>query len=222
MKVLLVEDDIQLAAAIAEYLEIKDIDCDFAYTGHSALELAHQNASDAIVLDMMLPGLNGFEVCRQLRVKGFSIPVLMLTSADSEHDQLEGFDCGVDDYVIKPCSMPLLLARLNALCHRVQPKLASKKIGDLIVKFEEQRAIRADIEICLTPTCWKILELLARESPKMVSKSMIEDYVWPDSEPSFSNLNVQLHFLRKAIDKPFEMPLIHTHVGSGISLREPK
>ena len=220
MRVLIVEDDAELAAAMSDYLSLQGVECDFAYHGESGLTLAQERRFDVIVLDLMLPKMRGFEVCEKLRRQGNFTPVLMLTACDANAEQLTGFQAGIDDYVVKPCPMPLLLARLQALHRRDKPQTDQLSIDTLTLYFKERRATREGHEIKLTPTGWKILELLARRSPEVVSRGELEDHAWPDHEVDTGNFNVQLHQLRKAVDKPFAYPLIHTLVSVGLCLRK--
>ncbi len=219
MKVLIIEDDADLAAAMADYLELQGAECDFAYQGASGLKLALEGSFDIVILDLMLPRMSGFEVCEQLRQQSVFTPILMLTACDTDADQLTGFQAGVDDYVVKPCEMPLLWARLQALHRRNAPLTEKLSVGDLTVYFKEHRVTREEQEIKLTPTGWKMLELLVRRSPNVVSRSELEDHAWPDSDVDTGNFNVQLHQLRKAIDKPFDYPMIHTLVGVGLCMK---
>lgn len=218
MQVLIVEDDVELAGAIADYLMLQGVECDFAYSGSAGLEMAKDHSFDIIILDLMLPKMNGFSVCRTLRDQGYNTPVLMLTACDTDSDQLEGFQAGVDDYVAKPCAMPLLWARLQAIYRRNNPVSECLNIGPLTLYLKEKRAVREQEELKLSPTGWKMLELLARNSPDVVSRKEIEQQVWPDGVDS-SNFNVQLHILRKVVDKPFERALIHTQIGKGLYLK---
>lgn len=220
MRVLVVEDDAELAAAMSDYLELQGADCDFAYHGASGLALAQECRFDAIILDLMLPRMGGFEVCEQLRKQGIFTPVLMLTACDTNAEQLMGFQAGIDDYVVKPCPMPLLWARLQALHRRDKPQVEKLSVDVLTLYFKEHRVTREGREIKLTPTGWKMLELLARRSPEVVSRAELEDYAWPDNDVDAGNFNVQLHQLRKAVDKPFAYPLIHTLVGVGLCLKK--
>ena len=220
MQILIVEDDLDLAAAISDYLSLQGADCDFAYTGAAGLVLALEQRFDVIVLDLMLPKLNGFEVCQQLRSKGCFTPIVMLTAAGTEADQLEGFQAGVDDYVAKPCTMPLLWARIQAIYRRENRELEQRQIDSLLVNYEERCAKREGQELKLTPTGWRLLEILSRESPKVVSRMALEEFAWPDGEDvDPGNFNVQVHQLRKAVDKPFAYKLIHTVVGVGLCLK---
>lgn len=220
MKILIIEDDADLAAAMADYLQLQGADCDFAYHGAFGLELAQDHHFDVIILDLMLPRMDGFEVCEQLRRQGITIPVLMQTASDTHAEQLKGFQLGIDDYVVKPCPMPLLWARLQALQRRGKPQNRKLTIGPLSIYFKEFRAVREGRELKLTPTGWKLLEYLARHSPEIVSRSALEDHAWPDGDVDTGNFNVQLHQLRKAVDHPFAYPIIHTLIGVGLCLRE--
>ena len=220
MKVLIIEDDADLAAAMADYLELQGAECDFAYQGISGLRLALEGSFDIVILDLMLPRMGGFEVCEQLRQQSVFTPILMLTACDTNADRLTGFQAGVDDYVVKPCEMPLLWARLQALHRRNAPQTEKLSVGDLTVYFKEHRVTREEQEIKLTPTGWKMLELLVRRSPNVVSRSELEDHAWPGSDVDTGNFNVQLHQLRKAIDKPFDYPMIHTLVGVGLCMKD--
>jgi DNA-binding response OmpR family regulator len=220
MRILIVEDDAELSAAMSDYLALQGAECDFAYHGASGLTLAREHRFDVIILDLMLPRIDGVEVCEQLRCQGVFTPVLMLTACDTHTEQLRGFQAGIDDYVVKPSTMPLIWARVQALYRRSQPSVDKLSVDTLTCYFKEQRVVREGREIKLTPTGWKILSLLIRRSPEVVSRSEIEDYVWPDEDVESGNFNVQLHQLRKALDKPFAYPLIHTLVGRGLSLRK--
>ena len=216
MRILLVEDDAELAASIAEFLELQGAECDFAYNGEAGVSLAASESYEIILLDVMLPKLDGYDVCSLLRERGSSTPVLMLTAMGTTEDQIKGFRAGVDDYVVKPCPMPLLWARINALYRRSQNQQALKKLGPLHIELETRKLERSGVAISLTPTGWKILEILLSHSPKVVSRSDIERFVWPDEEPDQGRLNVHLHALRKALDQPFDYPLIKTVTGHGV------
>jgi len=220
MHILIIDDDAELAAAMAEFLELKGAQCDFAYQGATGLNMACELQFDVIVLDLMLPKINGFGVCKQLREHGCHTPVLMLTAADTHEEQLEGFNAEVDDFVVKPCPMPILWARLQALYKRNHPQKDSVCVGDLTLYLKEHKAKRSGNELKLTPTGWKILALLMRNSPNVVSRAELEEHIWPDGDADPGNFNVQLHQLRKAVDKPYDKPLIHTLVGVGLALRE--
>lgn len=220
MKILIVEDDRDLALAISEFLELHNIACDFASNGTQAISLASRETYDGMILDNMLPRLTGVEVCRMLRGEGVDTPILMLTACDTETDQLAGFSAGLDDYVTKPCAMPLLLARLRALQRRLYPERDCLQIADLTIYPREYKACRGGQSLKLAPISWRILLLLARRSPAVVSKTEIARRVWPDDEVEEGTVNVHLHQLRKIVDKPFANPLIQTHVGIGLALTD--
>jgi DNA-binding response OmpR family regulator len=222
MKILIVEDDADLAVAMSDYLELRGAECDFAYHGESGLMLALDCRFDVIILDLMLPRIDGIAVCEQLRLQGVSTPILMLTACDTDVEQLKGFQAGIDDYVIKPSPMLLLWARVQALHRRSNPESDKKTVDSLTYYFKEQRVTREGKELKLTPTGLKILNLLIRRSPEVVTRSEIEEYAWPDGDVDRRNFNVQLHHLRKVIDKAFDYPLIHTLVGRGLCLRKKK
>lgn len=218
MRILIIEDEADLAAAIADYLELHHCQCDFAFNGRSGLNMATRMTFDMIILDLMLPKINGISLCEQLRQLGKVTPVLMLTASDTSEDQLAGFQAGIDDYVTKPCTMPLLWARLQAIYRRTTPQTDILTVDQLCLYLSQQRATRNDQPLNLTPTGWQLLECLAQHSPNVVKRSELEQAAWPNGEVSDSNFNVQLHQLRKAVDKPFDYPLIHTRVGVGLQL----
>ncbi len=220
MQILIVEDDAELAAAIADYLSLFEVDCDFAYSGSAGLEMACRGDFDIIILDLMLPRMNGISVCQSLRERGYNTPILMLTACDTDADQLEGFLAGVDDYVTKPCAMPLLWARLQAIYRRNNPPSDILIIGSLKLDLRRQKACRSNQPLKLSPIGWKIIELLARHSPSVVPRKTIEQHVWPDGQVDSGNFNVQLHMLRKVVDHPYDSVLIHTLTGKGLCLKE--
>lgn len=218
MRILIVEDDAELSISIAEFLELQGAECDFAYNGLSGVKLAMDSNFDVILLDLMLPKLNGFDACTELRRRGCSTPVLMLTAMGTTEDQLGGFNAGVDDYVVKPCPMPLLWARINSLYRRAKNQRAMQELGPLKIDIESRELKREGQVIALTPTEWRILEILLQYSPKVISRADIEQSVWPNQEPDQGRLNVHLHALRKAVDKPFSYPLIKTVTGLGLCI----
>lgn len=220
MRLLIIEDDRDLALAMSEYLELHQVECDFSYNGSSGIELATSQPYDCIILDNMLPKVQGIDVCKALRTQGVNTPILMLTAYDAQAEQLAGFDAGLDDFVAKPCPMPILLARLQALYRRQHPEKNCLQIADLIIYPKEHRVTRAEKNIKLPPISWKILLVLARHSPQVVSKTELAEHIWPDEDIDEGTLNVHLHQLRKVIDKPFSKPLIKTHVGIGLSLSD--
>ena len=222
MRILIIEDNSDLAANIFDYLEAKGHTLDAAADGVTGLHLAIVNEYDAIVLDIMLPGMNGFEVCKKLREDAEKhTPVLMLTAKDTLNDKLAGFAIGADDYLIKPFELQELEARLLALPRRkAGPMTRTLTVSDLTFDLDTLTVKRQGKTIALTPTGLKILELLMRKSPHVVSRREIEHLLWGDEPPDSDAIRSHLHTLRVAIDHPFEKPLIHTVHGIGFRLEE--
>lgn len=220
MKILIIEDDYQLAEAMSDYFEMKGADCDFAYNGQSGLSLALTQEADVIILDVNMPKMNGYDVCQKLRDAKVMTSILMMTAYDTTEDQLSGFRSGVDDYVVKPTPMPIVWARLEALLRRGNIQAAKIEIKDLIVDLERQEAHRNGQLLLLTPVCWKILAYLAQRSPEVVPRSEIEKQIWQDNEVAAGNLNVHLSKLRKVLDKPFTVPLLNTRINAGVQLSD--
>lgn len=221
MIILLVEDNTSLAELVVEFLEDSGIDCDHAFNGLNAIELAKINPYDAIVLDLNLPGCDGLEVCQTLRSEGNNTPCIMLTARDSLDDKLAGFNVGTDDYLIKPFAMAELVARIQALTQRNQhTKLIH--IDDLTVNIANQseRIVhRGATKIRLSPDEWRTLIVLTKNSPDVVSRTALEDLLWPDGAPSADALKMVIYRLRKCIDISGYKPLVHTIRGVGIVLR---
>lgn len=223
--VLIVEDHRDLAANVGDYLEAGGFTMDFAADGISALQLCAENHYDAIVLDIMLPGIDGFEVCKRLRQQlHLDTPVIMLTARDTINDKVNGFDVGADDYLLKPFELRELEARLAALIRRQRGELegGQLQVGDLRFDLETMRVIRADKPIKLSPITLHILRILMRESPKLVSRERLEAEVWGDDAPDSDTLRSHLYNLRKNIDKPFDKQLMHTIPGVGYKVCLPE
>lgn len=205
---------------MGDYLESKGYMVDFAADGALALQLATAQRFDAIVLDLMLPGINGIEVCRRLRQDAhLTMPILMLTARDRLEDKLEGFEAGADDYLIKPFDLPELVARIEALLRRSRGLKSEYQIGELTLDAETMEVHRSGIEIKLSKTLFDILRILMREAPKVVSRETIERELWGDDLPDSDTLRSHLYNLRRAVDRPFDQPLIETLAGRGYRLR---
>ena len=218
---LLVEDNQSLAETVISYFGIEEIDCDYAATGSSGLALALANEYDAILLDINLPRMNGLEVCEALRSEGVEVPVLMLTARDTLEDKLAGFDAGTDDYVVKPFELRELVARVRALSKRRSAQAQRLQVGSLVLDLSARVASRAGRILDLTPTGWKLLELLMRESPSVVSREKMENAIWTAEQPESDVLKVHLYRLRRDVDKPFAAKLLHTVAKHGVAIREP-
>ncbi|MES2663793.1 MAG: response regulator transcription factor [Pseudomonadota bacterium] len=221
--ILLVEDNAQLAETIGEYLEMSGLRLDFARDGLSALHLIATQVYDAIILDLGLPGADGYQVCQRLRQDANKdTPVLILSARDSIDDKLEGFRVGADDYMVKPVNLKELEARVLAHLRRRRGEVVEQifKVGDLTLDISTHQVKRAEKAITLSPTCLKILKILMRESPAVVSRQAIENELWGDELPDSDTLRSHLYKLRKAIDRPFLKPLIHTIQGVGFKATE--
>lgn len=219
--VLLVEDHRDLAETTLDFLETMGVATDYASDGLSGLHLAATQNFDLIILDVMLPGMNGFDICDRLRnEKGVDTPILMLTARDQLDDKLQGFQAGADDYLVKPFDLPELMARSVALIRRQRGELTSslQQVGDLVLNPKSFEVKRAGQVINLSPTGFRILKILMRESPNVVKREELEKELWGDMLPDSDALRSHLYKLRQAIDKPFEEPLLHTLAGQGFKL----
>ena len=224
MNILLIEDNQDFAANLAEYLEAEGHVIDAAGDGVTGLHLAIVNEYDVIVLDIMLPGMDGLNVCRRLREEaGKFTPVLMLTARDTVDDKLAGFSSGTDDYLVKPFSLRELQARLTALVRRRDgvPKKNRLRVADLELDLGTLEVWRGHESINLTPIERKILEKLMRKSPRVVRRRQIEQAIWGDDPPDSDALRTHMHNLRIAIDRPFTKSLLQTVRGIGYKLVDP-
>lgn len=217
--VLLVEDDRDLAASVADYLLLEQIQCDHAYNGQAGLTLASENHYDVILLDLMLPRMDGLTVCEKLRQQGVDIPILMLTARDSLDDKVAGFNAGTDDYLVKPFALEELVVRVQALSKRRSGQSLKLSVADLEMDLNRQTATRAGQPLKLTPTSWTLLEVMMRASPAPVSRQVLEDTLWPDGIPDTNSLKVHMYNLRQQVDRPFGSPLVHTLPGRGFVIR---
>lgn len=220
MRILLAEDDVRIANFITKGLRENAYAVDVASDGEDALYQAAINTYDIIVLDVMMPLKNGFEVCRELRKGGNKTPVLMLTARDATEDKISGLDTGADDYLTKPFEFGELLARLRALLRRSAeirpPKIV---IADLELDTVGQRVWRGGQEISLTTKEYALLEYLAREKGKVIGRAEIAEHVWDENFDAFSNLiDVYIKRLRSKMDEGFDIQLIHTKRGAGYVL----
>jgi len=222
--ILLVEDHDDLAATIGTWLESVNFAVDYAADGAIALNLVAENEYDAIVLDLMLPRVNGIRVAEKLRDNGISTPILMLTARDQLEDKIEGFNAGADDYVVKPFETEELIARLRALIRRARGETGEGqlKVGDLVFDPRLMRVERGGERVTLSPTAMRILKILMRESPRVVSREQIENELWGDTLPDSDTLRSHIYNLRKGIDRDFEGKLLHTVQGMGFKLATPE
>lgn len=218
--VLLVEDDIDFAKTVADYLMTENIECDYAFNGQAGLDAAIANRYDLILLDLSLPRIDGLTVCEQLRTQDILSPVLMLTARDTIDDKVAGFEAGADDYLLKPFAFEELIVRIRALVRRAQSMADNITIADLDICFSQRVATRNGRSLKLSPTGWVMLEMLARNSPKIVLKDQLERAIWGDEPLMNDNLRSHVFKLRHQLQLPDETPLLHTISGTGFVLRE--
>jgi two-component system, OmpR family, copper resistance phosphate regulon response regulator CusR len=217
LRLLLVEDDARIARFVAKGLREQAYAVDVVATGEDALYQTAINSYDLIILDVMIPGKNGFEVCRELRRSGQRVPVLMLTARDSVEDRISGLDHGADDYLTKPFEFRELLARLRALLRRSgELRPAQIAVADLVLDTGAQTVSRGGRTIPLTTKEYALLEFLARNAGRVVGRAEIAEHVWDESFDPFSNLiEVYVNRVRRKIDVPGAKPLLHTRRGAG-------
>jgi two-component system, OmpR family, response regulator len=220
MKVLVVEDDARIAAAIRRGLEAEGFGVGVAVDGPEGLWMAAEGAYDVIVLDLMLPGRNGFQVCADLRARGDWTPILVLTAKDGELDEAEALDTGADDYLAKPFSYQVLVARLRALARRTSTRaVAPVQVGDLRLDGAARRASRGEHELALTAREFDVLERLVRSAGAVQSKQDLLAAVWDDDFEGDPNIvEVYIARLRRKVDEPFGRHSIETLRGAGYRL----
>ena len=220
MRVLVVEDEKRLAAGLRNGLEADGFAVDVATNGTDGLWLAREQPYDAIVLDILLPGVNGYEICETLRREGVWSPILMLTAKDGEWDEVEALDTGADDYLTKPFSYPVLLAHLRALVRRGAPERpAILEAGDLRLDPASRQVSRGEVGVALTARELSLLEFLLRRRGEVVSKLDILAHVWDDDFEGDPNIvEVYVRHLRNKLDRPFGRSSIETVRGAGYRL----
>lgn len=221
--VLLVEDHNDLAATVGSYLEGAEMTVDYASDGKIAYNLASSNQYDCIVLDLMLPKLDGIQVCEKLRKEGHNIPILVLTARDQLNDKLEAFGSGSDDYMVKPFELPELEARINSLVRRSRGSSESStmQVADLVFDTQTMTVEREGKRLKLSPTGIRILKILMRESPRLVSREAIEHELWGQLLPASDTLRSHMYNLRKVVDRPFGTKLLHTIQSMGFKIAHP-
>lgn len=220
LRILLVEDEPALARNIVDYLQLCGHQVDYAADGKQGLQLALQQHFDVILLDLMLPRLDGLSVCRQLRAHSDRhIPLLILTARDTLDDKTQGFHAGADDYLTKPFALAELALRCQALARRTQPDTYCVEIGPLRLDRRSHQAWRDGELLQLHPLGFQILQLLAEASPAVLSRQQLSEQLWPDEPPDSDALRSHIYLLRQQLDKPFDWPLLHTVHGVGFVLR---
>jgi two-component system OmpR family response regulator len=221
VRVLVVEDDLRMASLIRRGLVKEGLAVDVAGTGEDAAWMAQATDYDAIVLDVMLPGMNGFETCRRLRHEGVWAPVIMLTARDSVEDRVAGLDTGADDYLVKPFAFAELLARLRALARRGElERPTALEVGDLRLDPATRRVWRGDVEIELSAKEFALLETFMRRPDEVLSRLHLLEHAWDFAYENRSNVvDVYIRHLRRKIDEPFGVRSLETIRGAGYRLR---
>jgi heavy metal response regulator len=222
MRILLVEDEKKIASFIERGLTEQHYTVDVAEDGNEGLYLAEINPYDLIILDIMLPGKDGFAVCRELRQQKNDVPILMLTARDDVRDKIYGLDSGADDYLTKPFAFGEFLARVRVLLRRNRAmKTTSLKVADLELDQLTHTVTRNGRNIELTATEYALLEYLMLQAGQVVTRTMISEHVWSQDFDSFSNvINVYINYLRKKVDAGFSRKLIHSVRGRGYMIKE--
>lgn len=224
MRILLIEDETKIAGFIQRGLKEQKFAVDVARNGEEGLFLAEVNPYDLILLDIMLPKVDGFSICKQLRTKRNHTPILMLTARDAVNDKINGLNAGADDYLSKPFAFGELLARIRALLRRPQEKKSNHlQVADLEIDTLNHEVKRAGKSISLTSKEYALLEYLMAHANQVVTRTMISEHVWEENFHSFSNvIDVHIKYLRDKIDKGFKKKLLQTIRGTGYILKEPK
>jgi two-component system copper resistance phosphate regulon response regulator CusR len=225
MKILLVEDELKVVKFIKKGLEEQGYEIEVAYDGLMGERLALKGNYELIILDIILPHINGYELCKKIREQNLQVPVLMLTALGTMDDKISGFDAGADDYLVKPFEFAELIARIKALTKRSTGIIQTAniiKIADLELDLDKKSARRGDKNIELTAKEFTLLEFLMRNKGKVISRPEIAEKVWDITFDTGTNVvDVYINILRKKIDKDFENKLIHTRIGLGYSINEP-
>lgn len=220
MRILVVEDNADIAANIMDFLEAEGLEPDHARDGLSGMHLALTQTYDVLILDIMLPGMDGRTLCQKLREQDIETPILMLTALDTLPDKLKGFEAGSDDYLVKPFALPELLARVRVLGGRRAKKDKILQIADLALNTGTHQVTRAGQTLTLNKVGFQILEILMRATPDVVTRDELTWQIWQDQPPFSDALRTHLYALRQAVDKPYDKPLLHTVRGIGFRLTE--
>ena len=222
MHILVIEDERRLASLVRRALQEEGHKVEVSNDGAEGLDMAETTGYDLLVLDLMLPHLDGVEICRRLRSTGSDVRILMLTARDAVEDRVAGLEAGADDYLVKPFSFTELIARVRALARRqIQPQVELElSSGDLVLDLQRHEARRDGRTIELTAKEFQLLEYLMRNAGHVMTRTQILDQVWGYNLDSFSNVvDIYVHYLRNKIDRDFPEPLIRTVRGVGYSLK---
>lgn len=224
MRILVIEDDVVILGNISRYLQQQGHTVDCAEDGIRGYGMAAEGRFDLIILDLMLPRLDGYHICLRLRSEArCSTPVIMVTARDTLNDRLQGFDVGADDYLIKPFALAELGARVKALLHRSyrSSQLHILQVADLKLDMTTLALTRGGQALKLQPAPLRLLGILMQASPAVVSRSRLEEALWSDQPPDSDSLRTHIHQIRQTVDRPFGVPLLHTVHRIGYRLGEP-
>ncbi len=222
--ILIVEDERKIADSLKQGLSENGFVAEVAYDGNIGLKLFQSRPFQLVILDINLPGINGYDLCKEIRLLNPAVPVVMLTSMSAVEDKIEGFNAGADDYIIKPFDFRELLVRIRALLKRIHATVPSGtmlRAGDLVMNLDSKEVMRAEKPISLTAKEFQLLEYLLRNKNRVLSRADIALQVWDiDFDTRTNVIDVYVNYLRKKIDKGFDEPLIHTQVGMGYVLKD--
>ncbi len=224
-RILIVEDEQKIADTLKMGLQENGFEVEVAYDGNIGQRLFESQEFNLVVLDINLPGINGYELCKIIRLKDANVPIIMLTALSSLNDKIEGYDAGADDYIIKPFEFKELLMKIRVLLKRTMhqqiPTGNLLKAGDLEMNLDNKEVKRADTVINLTAKEFQLLEYLLRNKNRVVSRADIAISVWDiDFDTNTNVIDVYINYVRNKVDKPFDQKLIHTQVGMGYILKE--
>jgi two-component system, OmpR family, response regulator len=221
MNVLIVEDDPAIGKPLRQWFKEAGLECVWATDGDKGLELASSQQFDVVVLDLMLPGRSGLEVLRSLRTQGIKTPVIILTAREAVENRVEGLRAGADDYLVKPFATAELMARIQAVCRRLQDRPApTLKVGDLVLDRATRQLTRAGVEISLSPTEYRLVELFMQHPGQVVTRQMLFEHLWDSGgETPGYIIDVHINRLRTKLDRHFDQSFLETVRGRGYVLR---
>lgn len=225
IRILLVEDEKKIADSLKKGLSEQNYEVQVAYDGNEGRRQFESNPFDLVILDINLPGMNGYALCKKIRNRNPSVPIVMLTALSATDDKIEGFDAGADDYIVKPFDFKELLVRIRALLKRIHINIPVGniiRVGDLVINFDSKEVSRGGNGISLTAKEFQLLEYLVRNRNKVVSRADIALNVWDiDFDTKTNVIDVYVNFLRKKLDHDYDKKIIHTQIGVGYILKAP-
>ncbi|WP_295480654.1 response regulator transcription factor [Sutterella sp.] len=222
LRILVVDDHPDIRANLRDYLELRGYSVRTCPDAETCAHALNNEGADLVVLDVGLPGVDGMAFCREMRRARDDTPVLMLTARDTVDDRVEGLSAGADDYLVKPFSLRELAARIEALLRRAHKGDPDRLVlGGLVLDLGAMTVERDGVPLKVNPTGFKILKVLMKASPRIVSREELENKIWGGDAPASDSLRSNFYLLRQAVDKPFGRPMLHTHMGYGWSIAAP-